>query len=40
MILEGVNKLADGVQVTMGPKGRNVLIDQVSSLKLKAQIFK
>jgi chaperonin GroEL len=28
LILEGVNKLADGVQVTMGPKGRNVLIDQ------------
>lgn len=27
-ILEGVNQLADAVQVTMGPKGRNVLLDQ------------
>jgi len=27
-ILSGVNKLADAVQVTLGPKGRNVVIDQ------------
>lgn len=27
-ILAGVNKLADAVQVTLGPKGRNVVIDQ------------
>ncbi len=27
-ILVGVNKLADAVQVTLGPKGRNVVIDQ------------
>lgn len=27
-MLEGVNKVADAVQVTLGPKGRNVLIDQ------------
>ncbi len=27
-ILRGVNKLADAVQVTLGPKGRNVLIDK------------
>jgi len=27
-MLSGVNKLADAVQVTLGPKGRNVLIDQ------------
>ena len=27
-MLEGVNKLADAVQVTLGPKGRNVIIDQ------------
>lgn len=27
-ILEGVNKLADAVQVTLGPKGRNVAIEQ------------
>ncbi len=30
-MLAGVNKLADAVQVTMGPKGRNVIIDQVSA---------
>lgn len=28
LMLEGVNKVADAVQVTLGPKGRNVLIDQ------------
>merc|ERR1719198_2684395 len=27
-MLEGVNKLADAVQVTLGPKGRNVVIEQ------------
>lgn len=27
-MLEGVNQLADTVQVTLGPKGRNVIIDQ------------
>ncbi len=27
-MLEGVNVLADTVQVTLGPKGRNVIIDQ------------
>lgn len=27
-ILAGANKLADAVQVTLGPKGRNVVIDQ------------
>ena len=27
-MLVGVNKLADAVQVTLGPKGRNVIIDQ------------
>lgn len=27
-MLRGVNKLADAVQVTLGPKGRNVIIDQ------------
>ena len=27
-ILDGINSLADAVQVTMGPKGRNVLLDQ------------
>lgn len=28
MMLIGVNKLADAVQVTLGPKGRNVILDQ------------
>ena len=27
-ILHGVNKLADAVKVTLGPKGRNVVIDK------------
>jgi len=27
-MLEGVDKLADAVQVTLGPRGRNVIIDQ------------
>ena len=28
-ILKGVNVLADAVKVTLGPKGRNVVIDEV-----------
>ena len=27
-LLEGVNKLADTVKVTLGPKGRNVVLDK------------
>ena len=27
-MLTGCNKLADAVQVTLGPKGRNVILDQ------------
>src|SRR6202162_3751069 len=27
-ILRGVNRLADAVKVTLGPKGRNVIIDK------------
>ncbi len=27
-MLNGVNKLADAVKVTLGPKGRNVVIDK------------
>ena len=27
-LLNGVNKLADTVRVTMGPKGRNVVLDK------------
>ena len=28
MIIEGVNKLANAVKVTLGPKGRNVVLDK------------
>lgn len=28
MMLEGVDKLADAVQVTLGPKGRNAILEQ------------
>jgi len=28
LMLEGVNKLTDAVQITLGPKGRNVLLEQ------------
>jgi chaperonin GroEL len=28
LMLEGVNLLADAVQVTLGPKGRNAILDQ------------
>ena len=28
LILAGVNALADAVKVTLGPKGRNVVIDK------------
>ena len=27
-LLKGVNKLADTVKVTLGPKGRNVVLDK------------
>ena len=27
-VLRGVNKLADAVKVTLGPKGRNVILDK------------
>ena len=27
-ILRGVNKLADAVKVTLGPKGRNVILEK------------
>ena len=30
----GVNKLADTVRVTLGPKGRNVVLDNSSVLRL------
>jgi len=28
LMLEGVDMMADGVQVTLGPRGRNVVIDR------------
>jgi chaperonin GroEL len=28
LMLEGANKLADAVQVTLGPRGRNVVLDK------------
>ena len=28
LMLDGVNQLADAVQVTLGPKGRNAILDQ------------
>ena len=28
LMLEGVNVLADAVKVTLGPKGRNVVLDK------------
>lgn len=28
LMLEGVNRLADAVQVTLGPRGRNAILDQ------------
>jgi chaperonin GroEL len=30
-ILRGVNQLADAVKVTLGPKGRNVVLDRSSA---------
>ena len=33
-LLDGVNKLADTVKVTLGPKGRNVVLDQSSGAPL------
>jgi chaperonin GroEL (HSP60 family) len=36
-ILRGVNKLADAVQVTLGPKGRNVLIEKKFGIKISIQ---
>lgn len=33
-LLEGVNKLANAVKVTLGPKGRNVVIDKNSERQL------
>ena len=33
-LLEGVNKLADTVKVTLGPKGRNVVLDKSYGLQM------
>ena len=32
-LLKGVNAVADAVKVTLGPKGRNVIIEKKLSLK-------
>ena len=33
-LLEGVNKLADTVKVTLGPKGRNVVLNKEFGARL------
>ena len=30
-LLGGINKLADTVKITLGPKGRNVVLDKISA---------
>ena len=44
LILNGVNSLADAVKVTLGPKGRNVVIQKalvlLQSLKMVYQLLK
>ena len=37
-MLNGVNKLADAVKVTLGPKGRNVVIDKTKKIKANSWI--
>lgn len=32
LLLKGINKLADAVAVTLGPKGRNVVLEKVMAL--------
>ena len=32
-VLDGVNKLADNVSATLGPKGRNVILHQKGMLR-------
>jgi chaperonin GroEL len=43
-MINGVNVLADAVKVTLGPKGRNVVIDKAlvhhTSLKMVYQLLK
>ena len=33
-ILRGVNSLADAVKVTLGPKGRNVILEKITGRAL------
>ena len=35
---QGVKKLADAVKVTLGPKGRNVVLDKKYGSKLSSRI--
>jgi hypothetical protein len=34
-MMEGCNELADAVQVTLGPKGRNVIIEEMFGVDLR-----
>ena len=37
-MLDGVNTLADAVKVTLGPKGRNVVLEKSLSLENQVEI--
>ena len=38
--LKGVNKLADAVKITLGPKGRNVVLDKKFGSPVAQKTFK
>ena len=38
-LLNGVNKLADTVKVTLGPKGRNVVLDKKFNVNFMQNIL-
>ena len=38
-LLDGVNQLADTVKVTLGPKGRNVVLDKIRHLARRSFSF-
>ena len=37
-ILRGVNRLADAVRVTLGPRGRNVVLDNGKRLPVEVEV--
>ena len=39
LMLEGVNVLANAVKVTLGPKGRNVVLDKAFGSQTLAEVF-